>query len=113
MTHTIFPGLSHTMQKASIKVHVNHSIDDVIDIVCSTLKIDREGLEGESRKRKYMEARQILSKILYDRGATLVKIAKKLNRHHASIINSKDNCYAFIDADKDFSNRFNRCLDAL
>jgi len=101
------------MQKASIKVHINHSCDDIIDIVCNTLKIDRAGLESDSRKRKYMEARQILSKILYDLGATLMKIAKKLNRHHASIINAKDNCHAFIDSDRNFANRYNRCLDAL
>jgi hypothetical protein len=62
------------------------------------------------RIRKVVDARGVYSKILKDKGFTLVFIGQSLNKDHSTIINCLNNTEFFIEHDKNIKQKYYICL---
>lgn len=69
---------------------INQYIDmnELRDIVDTIFDVD---ITNSVRKKNFVEARMVFTKILRDRGATLVSIGRYLDKNHCTILNYMGN----------------------
>jgi hypothetical protein len=75
---------TESKQKYIDKVSEHLDMKELKDIVDTIFDVD---ISNSVRKKNYVEARMVFTKILRDRGTTLVAIAAFLDKNHCSIIN--------------------------
>ena len=66
---------------------------------------------NNTRKRPFVEARMVFSKILVDRGATLTAVANFLDKDHCTIINYRNNFDIFF-SDQSLKKKYIICREA-
>lgn len=66
------------------------TIDEIINSCCEYFQMNESLLVGNSRKRRIVENRQMLSAYLVGvRKFSLVEVGRRLNRDHTTVLNSK------------------------
>jgi chromosomal replication initiation ATPase DnaA len=79
-------------------------LEDILVVVSKVTKVEMQMITSKSRKRNYVQARQIYSWLAwYYTTKSLVKIGEPIGgRHHTSIIHGRDSVNDFIQYDKPF-----------
>lgn len=91
MTAQIFLGLPENVKYDFTNGIKIGSPEGIIDSVSAVLNIESRFIKGNSRKREFVEARQIAIGLIYeaDPKLTLKTVGRIFNQHHATIIYSK------------------------
>lgn len=79
---------TESQQKYLDKINEYLEMNELKGIVNTIFDVD---ITNTKRKKNNVEARMVFAKILHDRGATLVSIARFLDKNHCSIINYMNN----------------------
>jgi hypothetical protein len=58
-----------------------HELKNIVDTI---FNVD---ITNSVRKKEYVDARMVFSKIIHDKGATIVSIGQYLGKNHSSILN--------------------------
>ena len=70
-------------------------------------------IDVETRKRAFVDARRVYSKILRDIGISFESIGRTINKDHATIIHYlRDIDHIFVH-DKPFFDKYSKCRDAV
>lgn len=81
----------------------------VIENTCAEFGITQANLKTVCRKRNLVEARQIIMFVLWEtHNYTLSSIGKIFNRHHTTVIHSKDNIIDLMEFDEIIRSRVER-----
>lgn len=104
MNSVIFAGLPEKVQfdfTHGIKIG---SPDGIVDAVAAVLNVESKFIKGDSRKREFVEARQIAIGLIAesDPRITLTRIGKMFNRDHSTIIYAKKTFDALYLTNKAF-----------
>jgi len=79
---------TESQQKYLDKINEHLDMKELKNIVDTIFDVD---ISNSVRKKDYVEARMVFTKILRDRGATLVSIAAFLDKNHCTILNYMGN----------------------
>jgi chromosomal replication initiator protein len=88
--------------------------EEIRSKVCSYYSVTTDEINGKSRKRRYVEPRQV-AQTLIKRHTTwkLERIAEFFSRDHTSIMNSISAVNNDIETDEEFRRRFNEIQNSL
>lgn len=75
---------TESKQKYLDKINLHIEMNELKDIVDTIFNVD---ITNSVRKKEYVEARMVFSKILHDRAATIVSIGQYLGKNHSTILN--------------------------
>jgi len=91
MTAQIFVGLPQNVKHDFTHGIKIASTEGIIDSVSAVLNIEAKFIKGNSRKREFVEARQIAIGLIYEAypKLTLKTVGRIFNQHHSTIIYSK------------------------
>jgi len=110
MNALIYAGLpAHEQHLVKFGVKISDPME-IIDATCLALNIQREYLESQSRKREFVEARQIaIGLILIAKpNHGLKKLGEMLGgRDHSTMIYARENFNDLYNRDKDFTRKVN------
>ena len=88
----------------------NKEVEQLKYIIKSVFFVD---INHETRKRDFVDARRVYSKILRERGYSFADIGKTINKNHATIIHYlRDIDHIFVH-DKPFFDKYSKCRDAV
>lgn len=79
---------TESQQKYLDKINLYIEMNELKDIVDTIFNVN---ISNSVRKKEYVEARMVFAKILHDRGATIVSIARFLDKNHCSVLNYMSN----------------------
>jgi len=79
---------TESQQKYLDKINLYIEMNELKDIVDTIFNVN---ITNSVRKKEYVEARMVFAKILHERGATIVSIARFLEKNHCSILNYMGN----------------------
>ena len=108
MTHAyMYAGLPAKEQyrvRLGISIHVPN---DIIDVVCDELNVQRKDMLSSLRKRYLVEARQIAIGLILEsnRGLALKKVGAMFNRDHSTIIYAREQFNDLYGSDKQFTKK--------
>lgn len=85
--------------------------EKIIQIVSQVTGVESEILIGKGRKPNMVEARDIAILLFYKRtNLTLLQIGKHFNnRHHTTIMESRNRCWEVIDTNNKIAEKFKKC----
>jgi len=75
---------TESQQKYLDKINLYLEMNELKDIVDTIFDVN---ITNTVRKKEYVDARMVFSKIIHDRGATVVSIGQYLGKNHSSILN--------------------------
>lgn len=103
---------NHRNQDAMINAYAIPGVVRTIEEVAANVwQIDTTELNGKTRKRKVVEARQVLMKYRRDiLGQTTGKVGEHYNKDHATVIHACRNVDNLLETDKDFRFRYNQFM---
>ena len=80
------------------RVHLNHTVDSIVEAVCEFMKVDKEEFLGTNRERFLVDARRIAINIITrEESHSISGAARAINKNHATAIHYRkthDNLYA-------------------
>jgi hypothetical protein len=79
------------------------------EIVNKVFEVD---IMKKYRYRKFVDARMVFSKILRDRGYTIVSIARFIKKDHTTILHYNLNFDVIVNQDRRFKDRYMVCLNS-
>ena len=82
-----------------------NELKDIVDVIFNV------NIANSVRKKEYVEARMVFAKILHDRGATIVSIARFLEKNHCSILNYMANFDKYF-SEQSLKKKYVLCRDA-
>tara|TARA_R110000868_G_scaffold800_4_gene5899 strand:+ start:185 stop:553 length:369 start_codon:yes stop_codon:yes gene_type:complete len=91
-----------------IKENKMNELEKLQDIIFIVLGVD---VKVKSRKRRNVDAKRIFSKILRDKGYTLIDISKFLNNHHTTVMFYLKNFDFLLVLFPDIEKAYNKCLN--
>lgn len=102
----------HRNQDAMINAYAIPGVVRTIEEVAANVwQIDTTELNGKTRKRKVVEARQVLMKYRRDiLGQTTGKVGEHYNKDHATVIHACRSVDNLLETDKDFRFRYNQFM---
>jgi predicted transcriptional regulator len=77
-------------------------------VVSNEFELD---VTSKTRTRNHVDARLVYSYILRNRGASLMRIAKSLNKNHATILYLLNNAPSYLKQDPDLNLKYVDCKD--
>lgn len=77
----------------------NPVIADIVAIVSDSLGVPIDSIVGEVRKRRFVNARQIVWLIAREQGYSFPEIARSTNRDHSSVVHGRDAIQAKAERD--------------
>ena len=97
------------------------NLDELVNLVCKTLELDKQTLFTSKRTEKYSDARFIIAKIAKDQKTKeglpvfrYIDISKLFGRKtHKSALDWEYNCNEFIKTDKKFREKYNLVISKL
>ena len=96
------------------QVNLPKNEDTILLIACSLFDVTVEDVLSNKRDRKLVDARSFYSKYVYSLGTnTYIAIGKKLNRHHASIINNVKTITDIIHTDKVYFEKWSQFINQI
>ncbi|WP_443945570.1 helix-turn-helix domain-containing protein [Pedobacter sp. AW1-32] len=107
MTPYIFAGLDDKSRHyARHKIKIGEP-NEVIDVVCSVLKLEYHDLIGLTKLRQVVEGRHIAIGLISvaNPAMTLKKIGSIFNRDHSTIIYAKRTFNSLYEVDPDFKDK--------
>ena len=75
---------TESQQKYLDKINLYIEMNELKGIVDTIFNVD---ITNSVRKKEYVDARMVFSKIMHDRGATIVSIGQYLEKNHSTILN--------------------------
>ena len=77
-------------------------------VVSNEFQLD---VTSKTRTRNHVDARLVYSYILRNRGASLQKIAKSINKNHATILYLLKNAPSYLKQDPDLKLKYDECKE--
>lgn len=99
---------TESKQKFTDKISEHLDMKELKNIVDIIFDVD---ISNTVRKKDYVEARMVFTKILRDRGATLVSIADFLDKNHCTILNYMCNFDNYF-SEQSLKKKYILCRDA-
>ena len=86
-------------------------MDQVVDMVCKTMKVNVEDVFNSNRNRNVVDARRIVMNILIrEEGLSLTSVAKFLNKNHATAIHHRKVHDTLCLSDKNYKSVYDLCV---
>lgn len=108
MSYMLRPGIIesnfHTMKPRVTS-------EKLMPIICEVFEVTEDQIKGRSRKPKYVDARNAFSFLMFMNGAkeTWQKLGDIINRKHCSVYQQYVRAQTFIQIDKQFRMKIDRC----
>jgi hypothetical protein len=97
------------MQESCVIDTIESEMKSLREIVNKVFEVD---IMKKYRYRKFVDARMVFSKILRDRGYTVVSIAKFMKKDHTTILHYNVNFDVIITQDGKLRDRYSVCLNS-
>lgn len=114
INYGIYPIVLYSLNKDKSKTITLPDMEAVVNKLLFEKFGDTYDIRSKTRLRHIVMYRQIMFKILYDMGYTIVSIAKYFNYNHATILYSKDCVNDFLKLkDSQFLNVYNIIINEI